>query len=274
MKDINIAKNIIALRKSKGITQEQLAEALNVSSQAVSKWETSTCQPDTLTLPLIAEYFNVSIDYLYYGKDMTYDEVYEKVFEKVRIIPTQMSKEAYEDVVKIFGYAHHGISWGNLKSLDCSICKEPAHISNENGVSLLSGKGYGAVLTRSFFENIDGNTADFGATFLAALTKKDNILVCMAIISMSDITIGEMQERINLSEEKIRKALDDLMAANIVIEKKSKHKSLGFTYEINSMYHSCLCILIATIEILRYGLTSGISCCMGFGDYPISFGHS
>ena len=40
MKDINIAKNIIVLRKNKGITQEQLAEALNISAQAVSKWET------------------------------------------------------------------------------------------------------------------------------------------------------------------------------------------------------------------------------------------
>lgn len=40
MKEINIAKNIIDLRKSKGITQEQLAEALNISAQAISKWET------------------------------------------------------------------------------------------------------------------------------------------------------------------------------------------------------------------------------------------
>ena len=64
MKEINIAKNITELRKQKGITQEQLAIALNISPQAVSKWETGTSQPDTLTLPLIANYFGVSIDYL------------------------------------------------------------------------------------------------------------------------------------------------------------------------------------------------------------------
>ena len=162
MKEINIAKNIIDLRKSKGITQEQLAEALNISAQAISKWETGTCQPDTLTLPFIAEYFNVSIDYLYYGKDMTYDDVYEKVFQKVRNTPHQMSKEAYEDVLKIFEHAHHGISWGNLKSKDTSINYKPAHISNENGVSLLSGKGYGTILTRAFFESITLDTAEFG----------------------------------------------------------------------------------------------------------------
>ena len=81
MKDINIAKNIIALRKNKGITQEQLAEALNISAQAVSKWETGACQPDTLTLPLIAEYFNVSIDYLYYGYEYTYEDIYHKIWD-------------------------------------------------------------------------------------------------------------------------------------------------------------------------------------------------
>ena len=202
---------------------------------------------------------------------MTYDDVYEKVFEKVRNVPNQMSKEAYEDVVKIFGHAHHGISWGNLKSRDTAIYDEPAHISNENGVSLLSGKGYGAILTRAFFESITQNTADIGADFLAALAAKDNLLVCMAIISMSDISFAEMQEKLKLSEENLRIALDVLIGAKIVIEKESKHKSLGFTYEISSMYHSCLCILIATIEILRYGLADGVSCCMGFGDYPIQF---
>ena len=271
MNQIKIGKFIAERRKTVNLTQMQLAEKLNVTDRAVSKWETGACQPDTLTLPLIAEYFNVSIDYLYYGKDITYDDVYEKVFEKVRNVPNQMSKEAYEDVVKIFGHAHHGISWGNLKSRDTAIYDEPAHISNENGVSLLSGKGYGAILTRTFFESVTPKTADLAAVLLAALATKDNLLVCMAIISMSDISFGEMQEKLQLSEIELRTALDTLIAAKIVIEKESKHKSLGFTYEINSMYHSCLCILIATIEMLRYGLSDGVSCCMGFGDYPIQF---
>lgn len=79
MKEINISKNITDLRKKKGITQEQLAVALNISPQAVSKLETITSQPDTQTLPLIADYFGVSIDYLFYGQDISYYEIYEKV---------------------------------------------------------------------------------------------------------------------------------------------------------------------------------------------------
>lgn len=91
MKDINISKNIAGLRKKHEITQEQLAAALNVSSQAVSKWETNTCQPDTLTLPLIADYFRVSVDYLFYGEEYTYDDIYDKNRNKVSSFP-QMSR--------------------------------------------------------------------------------------------------------------------------------------------------------------------------------------
>ena len=61
MNSINISKNITDLRKKAGVTQEQLATALNISSQAVSKWETNACQPDIMTLPLITDYFHVSI---------------------------------------------------------------------------------------------------------------------------------------------------------------------------------------------------------------------
>ena len=44
MKEISIAKNITELRKKNGMTQEQLAAVLNVSPQAVSKWETGVSQ--------------------------------------------------------------------------------------------------------------------------------------------------------------------------------------------------------------------------------------
>ena len=270
MKEINISKNIADLRKQKGITQEQLAIALNISPQAVSKWETNTSLPDTQTLSLIAEYFEVSIDYLYYGKEFIYSEIYEKVFQKIKNLPNQMSEQAYKDVLKIFGHAHHGISHGNLIGRTTEIYDTPAHISNENGLSLLSGKGFGAIVTRGFFENIDQGTVDFAEKVLPALSERNNILVCLAIISMSDISFGEMQERLSLDEIALREALDKLISVGIVIEKKSKHKSLGFTYEIDSMYHTCLCILFATVEMQRYSL-QGVSCCMGYGDYPIKF---
>ena len=267
MKEINIGKNILSLRRKNGITQEQLASALNISPQAVSKWETNTAQPDTLILPLIADYFNVSIDYLFYGQKALYEEIYDDVFEKVSSNP-HMSSESFEDVLNVFGYAHHGISTGNLIEDFVRIDPRPAQLSNENGVSLLAGIGYGAILTRSFFEHVTPDTAEFAASLLPVLADKNAFLVCMAILSMSDISFTELQEKLHFADPLLRNTLDCLIGAKIVKEKESKHKSLGLTYEINLKYHACLCVLIATIEMQRYSL-KGMACCIGYGDYPI-----
>lgn len=60
-----IGKNIKQLRQEKHIRQETLAEAIGVSSQAVSKWETGASDPDISLLPKLAGYFGVSIDELF-----------------------------------------------------------------------------------------------------------------------------------------------------------------------------------------------------------------
>lgn len=57
-------ERIIQLRKGKGISQEQLAELLNTTRQAVSKWERGESYPDIDRLKDLAVYFGVSIDYL------------------------------------------------------------------------------------------------------------------------------------------------------------------------------------------------------------------
>lgn len=59
------AKNIIyELRMKKGLSQEKLAEKLFVTRQAVSRWENGDTVPNTDTLKLIAETFQVSVDHL------------------------------------------------------------------------------------------------------------------------------------------------------------------------------------------------------------------
>ena len=63
-----IGTRIAALRKSRGMTQEELAEKLGVSGQAVSKWENDISYPDILMLPKLAEIFGVTTDELLAGK--------------------------------------------------------------------------------------------------------------------------------------------------------------------------------------------------------------
>ena len=60
-----IGDKIRLLRKNKGITQTQLAEALSVSAQSVSKWENHLSVPDISVLPVVARYFGITMDELF-----------------------------------------------------------------------------------------------------------------------------------------------------------------------------------------------------------------
>ncbi|MBR5251310.1 MAG: helix-turn-helix transcriptional regulator [Oscillospiraceae bacterium] len=59
---MTISEKIYLLRKRNGLSQEQLANVLNVSRQAISKWEQATAVPDINSLIRLSEYFKVSVD--------------------------------------------------------------------------------------------------------------------------------------------------------------------------------------------------------------------
>lgn len=61
----NFGENLKSLRKDKGFTQEEVAEFLNVSTQSVSRWENNVTYPDISLLPIIASFFQISIDSLF-----------------------------------------------------------------------------------------------------------------------------------------------------------------------------------------------------------------
>ena len=58
----NFAKNVRELRISRGLNQIQLGEELHYTSKAISKWENEDVLPDIVTLQMIAEFFNITVD--------------------------------------------------------------------------------------------------------------------------------------------------------------------------------------------------------------------
>lgn len=64
---MNIADRIQILRKSRGLSQEELADRIGVSRQAVSKWESEQSSPDIEKIVLLSEFFDVTTDYLLKG---------------------------------------------------------------------------------------------------------------------------------------------------------------------------------------------------------------
>ena len=66
---MSVGSRIKKLRNDKNISQEELASAINVSRQIVSKWENDNTIPDSYNIKLLCDYFNTSADYILMGEE-------------------------------------------------------------------------------------------------------------------------------------------------------------------------------------------------------------
>lgn len=83
MGDINFSRNLLYLRKERKITQENIANHLGVTKAAVSKWELNQSYPDITLLPIIAGYFDISIDELIGYEPYMEDEEVKKLYKRL-----------------------------------------------------------------------------------------------------------------------------------------------------------------------------------------------
>ena len=95
------------LRKQKGVSQETLAEFLGISTQAISKWKCELSYPDIELLPILADYFKVSIDFLLTGLRFSQLEDSNRFIDKNTLHIVQykgnkiLTKREYNSVIKI-----------------------------------------------------------------------------------------------------------------------------------------------------------------------------
>ena len=123
-----LPEKLCALRKKSGLSQEQLAEALNVSRQAISKWEGGSATPESDKLLALSNYFDVSLDYLL--KDISPDAAPTEAQEDHRTMRLL-------SLVLCFGGVAALIVWGVLSILVPSV---PAQI-NESSMIRIDGSG-------------------------------------------------------------------------------------------------------------------------------------
>lgn len=95
-----IGQFIKTMRKSKNITQKELAEKLNITAQAVSRWENGEALPDTMILLDLAEYLGVTVDLILKAGNPSSD--FERK-EKFHVLDVPKGFEAIESVKKYFG---------------------------------------------------------------------------------------------------------------------------------------------------------------------------
>lgn len=92
--EMTLGKRIAALRKEKELRQDDLAGMLDVSPQAVSKWENDLTCPDISLLPKLAQILNVTVDELLSGKQ-------EADLPTVRLVPEKERKDLEDMILRV-----------------------------------------------------------------------------------------------------------------------------------------------------------------------------
>lgn len=103
---MDFSEKILSLRKSRGLTQEQLAEKLNVSRQSVSKWESGQAIPELETIVALCRVFDITTDYLLKPSEMDELSIKTEMLEKQQqllLIREQRYKQIFTCIVYSLG---------------------------------------------------------------------------------------------------------------------------------------------------------------------------
>lgn len=212
---IYIGENIKTLRKNKDITQEQLSDFLGISNVAVSKWERNETYPDISLLPVLAKYFNVTIDELM-GYDASkvnkqIDEIEKEYwqfrsngeFDKASSL-IKKARETYYDDYRIMYLYMHNILGGHIANNNLLIdCKDELLHICEN------------ILRGCNIEKIRLEAINIKAKILCADGKKQEALETLKVFPHFTGTVGIKSEELfeydtNDSREWVRRNLYSL----------------------------------------------------------------
>lgn len=111
---MSVSKQLIHLRNVKGISQEELASLMNVTRQAVSKWETDQTLPDSEKIIRLSEIFGVTTDYLLKGKESDPMDIYSQHDSKAGADMSAEVTEILDNVQGMSMYKRYLIGIGIL----------------------------------------------------------------------------------------------------------------------------------------------------------------
>ena len=100
MNQLKIGRFIAECRKKRNLTQMQLAEKLNITDRAVSKWETGKAMPDSSIMLELCEILNITVNDLLNGEVITMDNYKEKS-EKLILEMTKQKEDADKSLLSL-----------------------------------------------------------------------------------------------------------------------------------------------------------------------------
>ena len=204
MNTIKIHEQIAFLRKQKGLTQEELAKALGVTNQAVSKWESGACCPDIQLLPELAKLFEVTVDELLgCASTKGLGDICLNLKDYFTALP---EKESFEKCYRIAALLHeiavtdgckNFVPWdekdyvgGNISDWGCSVCSEPEGSTGRmaDSVFFSLGKAFQTPNISQLYE------------LSVAMERFSDLRVLKTMYALYDLTIEDFDRFVSLED--------------------------------------------------------------------------
>ncbi|MCM1308281.1 MAG: helix-turn-helix transcriptional regulator [Butyrivibrio sp.] len=215
------------IRKQRGVTQEQLADAVGVSAQAVSKWEISS-YPDAGLLPAIADFLGVTIDELFGKTPAKEVSFYQKTIDYMRGFPYDERAEKAFEICRacIIGYMNRDEYVPIAKSVLESVSGEThSQITDEKGwlQARLNGNLQYFFLMRAPECGYDSVLKyDEKMVELFNFLSKPDALRAMYFLAGRPttmlFTVNALAAELDVSEEKARSLINDMLKFNFIWE--------------------------------------------------------
>ena len=128
---MKLNEKLVALRKEKGLSQLKLAEMMNVSRQAISRWEVGAAVPSSENLKYLSKLYNVSLDYLLHDDA----DLFERDPNQTSDITVETASAPIENAIPNMKSARKWMAAALILLISIAIC-----------ISSLVGKGQPTVL--------------------------------------------------------------------------------------------------------------------------------
>lgn len=260
---------IAAMRKDRKVTQEELADAVGVSAQAVSKWENGGA-PDCALLPQIADFFGVSVDALFGRSTTEYAKVEDILAKKIMETPREEKLPFLYDLCWTMQRALFGdlpdVSREVRASRGAGSGCASEYRSDTGGhtfVGLDEQLPYFLLLTKSPALSDFGLEIDDLCALFRALSDRAVLDSLLLITQMPDnsFTVEWMAKQLAVSEEKSAEVLAQLVKYHYIMEQQMKIDN-----EVRSVYR-CLVQHTSVLPALllpAQRLIKGTACYEGY----------
>lgn len=213
------ATTLQKLRRQRGVTQEQLATYLGVSPQAVSKWENGS-YPDGDLLPRLADYFEVSIDYLY-GRAKDEVSLEQQLMEAIQTIDVGADFDHSEHWERLFRYVW-AMQIGFWSENKCYYDRARSESDHVLASMVYDNSGFNYFrLNRDFefYTLVKKPENGFASYFKASdelaelfsfLGKKDNLKILFYMLSlgsMENVSVATIAKRVGVTEQVAEEAM-------------------------------------------------------------------